>query len=43
MGKIAAWIDDVVKAPTDEALIGRVVRDVEELCKSFPAPGLLST
>jgi glycine hydroxymethyltransferase len=40
MNKIAAWIDDVVKAPADEALIGRVAREVEELCKSFPAPGL---
>jgi glycine hydroxymethyltransferase len=40
MGKIAAWIDEVVKAPADEAVIGRVAREVEELCKSFPAPGL---
>jgi glycine hydroxymethyltransferase len=40
MGKIAGWIDEVVKAPTDDALIGRVAREVEELCKSFPAPGL---
>jgi glycine hydroxymethyltransferase len=40
MGKIAGWIDEVVKAPTDDALIGRIAREVEELCKSFPAPGL---
>jgi glycine hydroxymethyltransferase len=42
MNKIAVWIDDVVKAPTDDALIAKIARDVEELCKSFPAPGLLS-
>jgi glycine hydroxymethyltransferase len=40
MGKIAGWIDDVVKAPADDALVARIARDVEELCKSFPAPGL---
>jgi glycine hydroxymethyltransferase len=40
MGKIAAWIDEVVKAPADEAVLGRIAREVEELCKSFPAPGL---
>jgi len=40
MGKIAAWIDEVVKAPADEAVTGRIAREVEELCKSFPAPGL---
>ncbi|HTQ02796.1 MAG TPA: serine hydroxymethyltransferase [Polyangiaceae bacterium] len=43
MNKIAAWIDDVVKAPADDALITKVAREVEELCKSFPAPGLLNT
>ncbi len=43
MGKIAAWIDDVVKAPTDEALLTKIAREVEELCKNFPAPGLLTT
>jgi len=40
MGKIAAFIDEVVKAPADEGAIGRIAREVEELCKSFPAPGL---
>jgi glycine hydroxymethyltransferase len=40
MGKIAGWIDEVVKAPADDALVARIARDVEELCKSFPAPGL---
>ena len=40
MGKIAAWIDEVVKAPADDAVVLRIAREVEELCKSFPAPGL---
>jgi glycine hydroxymethyltransferase len=40
MVKLAGWIDEVVKAPADEALIGRIAREVEELCKSFPAPGI---
>jgi len=40
MVKLAAWIDDVVKAPADEAVIARVQREVEEVCKSFPAPGI---
>jgi glycine hydroxymethyltransferase len=40
MVKLAGWIDDVVKAPADEALIARVQREVEEVCKSFPAPGI---
>jgi len=40
MVKLAGWIDEVVKAPADEALIGRIAREVEEVCKSFPAPGI---
>ena len=40
MGKIAAWIDEVVKAPADEAVTSRVAGEVLELCQSFPAPGL---
>jgi glycine hydroxymethyltransferase len=42
MGKIAGWIDDVVKAPADEALLAKIAREVAELCQSFPAPGLLT-
>jgi glycine hydroxymethyltransferase len=40
MTKLSAWIDEVVKAPEDAAVTGRIAREVEELCKSFPAPGL---
>jgi glycine hydroxymethyltransferase len=40
MAKIAGWIDEVVKAPADEALTSRIAREVAELCKGFPAPGI---
>jgi glycine hydroxymethyltransferase len=40
MTRLAGWIDEVVKAPSDEQLLGRIAREVEELCKSFPAPGI---
>jgi glycine hydroxymethyltransferase len=40
MKKLAAWMDQVVKAPDDEALIGRVAGEVRELCASFPPPGI---
>jgi glycine hydroxymethyltransferase len=41
MKKIAAWIDQVVAAPGDEALGQRVAAEITELCKGFPAPGIL--
>jgi glycine hydroxymethyltransferase len=40
MKRLASWIDEVAKAPADEQLQGRIAREVEELCKSFPAPGI---
>jgi len=40
MTKLAGWIDDVVKAPADEALLARIAGEVAEVCKSFPAPGI---
>jgi glycine hydroxymethyltransferase len=40
MTRLAAWMDEVVKAPEDEAVIRRIAGEVAELCKSFPAPGL---
>jgi glycine hydroxymethyltransferase len=39
MQQIAAWIDEVVSAPTDPALAARVAGEVAEMCKGFPAPG----
>jgi glycine hydroxymethyltransferase len=40
MRQIAAWMDEVVAAPADEAVAERVANEVRELCESFPAPGL---
>jgi glycine hydroxymethyltransferase len=40
MKKLAGWMNAVVGAPDDEALIGRVAGEVRELCASFPPPGI---
>ena len=40
MARLAGWMDEVVKAPEDEAVIRRIAGEVAELCKSFPAPGI---
>jgi glycine hydroxymethyltransferase len=40
MVKIAAWMDAVVKNPTDEAFLAKVAGEVKALCANFPAPGL---
>ena len=40
MKRIAAWIDAVVAAPTDEGLLTRTSGEVREMCARFPAPGL---
>lgn len=40
MKKLAAWMDGVVSAPSDEALILRTAGEILELCKSFPPPGI---
>lgn len=40
MVKIADWMDRVVKKHDDDATIEAVRREVEELCKKFPAPGI---
>jgi glycine hydroxymethyltransferase len=40
MTKIAEFIDRVVKAPEDEAVIAKVAAEVKELCSGFPAPGI---
>ncbi|MGE3274640.1 MAG: serine hydroxymethyltransferase [Vicinamibacterales bacterium] len=36
MDRIAGYIADVLAAPDDEAALGRVKADVEELCRKFP-------
>ena len=41
MRQIAAFIDRVISAADNEAEIGRVGEEVRELCRRFPAPGIL--
>jgi glycine hydroxymethyltransferase len=43
MRQIGAWIDEVVTAAAadDTATLDRVAGEVTDLCKGFPAPGLL--
>jgi glycine hydroxymethyltransferase len=40
MKRLAAWIDQVVAAPADEALTARIAGEVKEMCRGFPAPGI---
>ena len=41
MTLLANWMDRVVSAPSDEALLGRIAGEVREVCAKFPAPGLV--
>ena len=41
MRQIAVFIDRVISAADNEAEIGRVGEEVRELCRRFPAPGIL--
>ncbi len=41
MLKLADWMDRVVRAPDDAAVVDRVAAEVKELCAAFPAPGIL--
>jgi glycine hydroxymethyltransferase len=40
MAKLAGWIDQVVAAPADEAILSRVAKEVSATCDAYPAPGL---
>ena len=40
MLKLAEWIDRVVAAPADDALLAKVAAEVKSVCASYPAPGL---
>ena len=40
MIKVAEWIDRVVAAPGDDALLAKVAAEVKSVCASYPAPGL---
>jgi glycine hydroxymethyltransferase len=41
MRQIGAWIDAGIANVNDEAALDRILRDVNALCRRFPAPGLL--
>lgn len=41
MRQIGAWIDEVITHVDDEAALDRIALEVNDLCRSFPAPGLL--
>ena len=40
MQQLAGWMDRVVAAPDDEALLAKVAAEVGEVCKGFPPPGI---
>lgn len=40
MAKIAEWMDKIVSAPADDALIEKTAAEVRAYCKDFPAPGI---
>jgi len=40
MKRIAAWMDEVIQHHQDESVITRVAREVADMCKDFPAPGI---
>ena len=43
MRQIAAWMDQVVARPADEALGQKIRGAVTELCRKHPAPGISVT
>ncbi len=40
MVKLADWMNAVVRAPDDTALLDRTANEIRALCAGFPAPGL---
>jgi hypothetical protein len=40
MSCVAEWIVQALRAPSDDALLGRLASKVKELALSFPVPGL---
>jgi glycine hydroxymethyltransferase len=40
MKRLAELMSQVVAAPSDEELLGRIAGEVKETCQGFPAPGL---
>lgn len=40
MKRVGAWILQVLRAPADEAVLGRIRGEIREFCKSYPVPGI---
>lgn len=40
MKRIAAWMEEVVRKIDDEATITRIAKEVADMCRDFPAPGI---
>jgi glycine hydroxymethyltransferase len=40
MLRLAGWMDQVVANVGDEKLLDKIAAEVEEMCRSFPAPGI---
>jgi glycine hydroxymethyltransferase len=40
MGRVGAWILQVLRAPEDVAVTERVRSEIREFCKNFPVPGI---
>ena len=40
MIRLGDWMNAVVAAPDDEALLSKIAGDVKEMCDQFPAPGV---
>jgi glycine hydroxymethyltransferase len=43
MHRVAEWIVQALRAPDDEALLGRLASEVKQLALSFPVPGVTNT
>jgi glycine hydroxymethyltransferase len=43
MVQIADWMDQIVSAPEDDDLAKKVSGEISELCRSFPAPGTITS
>ncbi len=41
MKQLADWMDRVVAAPDDEALLTKIAAEVSEVCAGFPPPGIV--
>jgi glycine hydroxymethyltransferase len=40
MGRIAAWMDEVIANPDDETRQRRIAAEIKQLCAAHPAPGI---